>query len=184
MRKDFGAKPFLFPQPVMMIGTYDADGKPNLMNAAWGGIVEMNQLVISLAPHLTTENIDRNKEYTVSMGVAEYAAACDYVGIVSGKKDPEKMKKSGFTTTRSSHVNAPLINELPVALECKLLKVVPDGLYFGEIVNVSIDESVLDENGKLSMEKFHPIVFETANHGYYDFGKCVGQAFKCGMSLK
>ena len=124
MRKDFGAKPYLYPQPVMIIGTYDKDGKPNAMNAAWGGIVGANEIIIDLSSHKTTDNIMKNKAFTVGVADLEHLVACDYVGIVSANNEPNKMEKAGFTTIRSEFVNAPIINELPLTLECELVKVI------------------------------------------------------------
>lgn len=183
-RKNFGAQPLLFPQPVMIIGTYDENGNANAMNAAWGGIVGMDEIIIDLSTHKTTENIMKTGAFTVSAADAEHMAACDYVGVVSGNKEPDKMKKAGFTTTKSKFVNAPIINELPVTLECELIKVIDGGKYLGRIINVSADESVLGEDGEISLDKFSPITFDTVHRGYYRLGEKVGNAFKDGMQLK
>lgn len=118
MRKDFGAQPFLFPQPVLIIATYDEEGKANAMNAAWGGIVGRDEIMIDLSQHKTTDNLKKNRAFTVSFADVEHVVACDYVGIVSGAQESDKMKKAGFTTTKSTFVNAPIINELPVTMEC------------------------------------------------------------------
>lgn len=183
MRQNFGAKPFLFPQPVMIIGTYDENGKPNAMNAAWGGIVGMNEIIIDLSSHQTTDNIMLNKAFTVSVADAEHVVACDYVGVVSARNEPDKMEKAGFTTVKSGFVNAPIINELPLALECKL-KTVLDGKILGEIVNVCADEKILGEDGQISLEKFSPITYDTVHYGYYRLGERVGNAFSDGKQLK
>lgn len=184
MRKDFGAQPFLFPQPVMIIGTYDEEGKANAMNAAWGGIVGRNEIIVDLSQHKTTENIMLKKAFTISVADAEHLVACDYVGIVSGSKEPDKMEKAGFTTTKSSYVDAPIINELPLALECELIKVIDGSKYLGEIKNVSIDEKILGEDGKLDLSKFTPITYDTVHYGYYALGEKVGNAFSDGKKLK
>ena len=184
MRKNFGAKPFLFPQPVMIIGTYDENGKANAMNAAWGGIVGSDEIMIDLSSHKTTDNIMRNKVFTVSVGDVEHMVACDYVGLVSANKEDRKMEKAGFTTTESSFVHAPIINELPLTLECELLEVIGGSKYLGKIVNVSIDERVLGDDGQLSLEKFSPITYDTVHYGYYRLGERVGNAFKDGAALK
>ena len=184
MRKNFGAKPFLFPQPVMIIGTYDENGKANAMNAAWGGIVGADEIMIDLSSHKTTDNILLNKAFTVSAGDVEHMTACDYVGIVSANKEENKMEKAGFTTVRSSFVNAPLINELPLTLECELIDVIGGSKFLGRIVNVSIDKSVLGDDGELSLEKFNPITYDTVHYGYYRLGAKVGNAFKDGNVLK
>ncbi len=121
MRKDFGAKPICYPQPVFIIATYDEDGTPNAMNAAWGGIHDTDELFICIsASHKTTKNIIRNKAFTVSMADAKHAEACDYVGLVSGNNTPDKFAKAGFHAVKSTNVDAPLIAELAVTLECKL----------------------------------------------------------------
>lgn len=184
MRKNFGAKPFLFPQPVMIIGTYDENGKANAMNAAWGGIAGADEIMIDLSSHKTTDNLLRNKAFTVSVADVEHMAACDYVGLVSANKEENKMEKAGFTTTKSEFVNAPVINELPLTLECELTDVIGGSKIFGKIVNVSIDEKVLGEDGELSLEKFSPITYDTVHYGYYRLGERVGNAFKDGNALK
>lgn len=126
MRKNFGAKPMCYPMPVYIIGTYGVDGTPNAMNAAWGGISEDTEISICIsADHKTTENILARKAFTVSMAIARYVTACDYVGIVSGNKEPDKFAKSGFHATKSEFVDAPLIDELPMAVECKLISYDP-----------------------------------------------------------
>ncbi len=154
MRKNFGAKPYLFPQPVMIIGTYDGNGRANAMNAAWGGIVGQDEIIIDLGSHKTTDNILLNKAFTVSVADVEHMTACDYVGVVSANKEERKMEKAGFTTTESSFVHAPVINELPLTLECELVDVIGGSKFLGRIVNVSIDESVLGDDGELSLEKY------------------------------
>lgn len=183
-RKNFGAQPFLFPQPVLIIGTYDENGKANAMNAAWGGIVGRDEIIIDLSHHKTTDNIMANRAFTVSAGDAEHMAACDYVGLVSGEKEPHKMEKAGFTTTKSAFVNAPVIHELPVTLECELVKVIDGSKYLGRIVNVSANQRVLGEDGEISLEKFSPITFDTVHRGYYKLGERVGSAFQDGAQLK
>ena len=126
----------------------------------------------------------RNKAFTVSVGDVEHMVACDYVGLVSANKEDRKMEKAGFTTTESSFVHAPIINELPLTLECELLEVIGGSKYLGKIVNVSIDERVLGDDGQLSLEKFSPITYDTAHYGYYRLGERVGNAFKDGTALK
>ena len=184
MRKNFGAKPFLLPQPVMIIGTYDENGRANAMNAAWGGIVGTDEIIDDLGSHKTTDNIFLNKAFAVSVADVEHMTACDYVGIVSANKEPDKMEKAGFTTTKSEFVNAPVINELPLTLECELADVIDGSKFIGKIVNVSIDERVLGEDGELSLEKFSPITYDTVHYGYYRLGEKVGNAFKDGAALK
>ena len=149
MRKNFGAKAILYPMPVLIIGTYDENGKPNAMNAAWGGISEENQISVCVDDgHKTAKNVVKAGAFTVSIADAENVVACDYVGIVSGNKEPDKIEKAGWHVTKSEFVNAPLFDELPMALECKLISYDEESCRLaGEIVNVCADERILDENG-------------------------------------
>ena len=181
-RVDFGAKPYLYPMPVLIIGTYDENGVPNAMNAAWGTITDYNEITISMAPHKTTENLAVTGAFTVSIATEDTVVACDYVGIVSGKDVPDKFAKAGFHATKSEKVNAPLIDELPMALECKV-KSYEDEILVGEIVNVTADESVLT-NGKIDPKKLRPIAYDSANHAYLTLGDVVGKAFSDGSQLK
>ncbi len=185
MRKDFGKKPWIYPQPVLIIATYDEEGNPDIMNAAWGGVGDDTQIFICLdRTHKTTDNVLAKKAFTVSMGTREMLTECDYVGIVSAKKDPEKVAKSGFHLKKAEHVDAPMIEELPLCLECELISYEPEHCHlFGEIVNVSIDESILTE-GKVDMTKFHPITFDQVNNDYYALGEFAGKAFSAGLKLK
>ena len=157
MRKNFGAKPILYPQPVFIIASYDENGIPNAMNAAWGGISEENEISMCIsAGHKTTKNILKTQAFTVSMATAEYVNKCDYVGVVSGNKVPDKFAKAGFTAEISEFVNAPLIKELPMAVECKLKSYNPETcIMIGEVVNVCCDESCLT-NGKIDPKSFAP----------------------------
>lgn len=186
MRKNFGAKPMCYPMPVFIIGTYNADGTPNAMNAAWGGITEEKQISICVdAGHKTAENVQARKAFTVSMGTAPYATACDYIGVVSGNKEPDKFAKAGFHAIPSEFVDAPLIAELPMALECKVISYDTEScLLVGEIVNVCADEAVLDENGKVDVQKLQPIVFDPMTYAYLQLGEKAGQAFHDGLKLK
>lgn len=168
----------------MIVGSYDEDGKANAMNAAWGGIVGMNEIIIDLSSHKTTENMLKTKAFTVSIADAAHMTACDYVGIVSAHKEPEKMKKAGFTATKSEFVNAPVINELPLTLECVLKEVLDGGKYVGEIVNVSADESILGDDGEVDLGKFTPITYDPVHQGYYALGEKVGNTFRDGAALK
>jgi flavin reductase (DIM6/NTAB) family NADH-FMN oxidoreductase RutF len=163
MRKDFGAQPILYPQPVLIIGTYSEDGTPNAMNAAWGGLCGANKLIIDLASHKTTDNILRNKEFTVAVADAPHVLEADYVGIVSANKVPDKVAKAGLHTVKSDKVNAPILEEFPITLECRLLRVTEDGIV-GEIVNVCADERVLDENGQIDPAKVQAITYDPVRH--------------------
>ncbi len=185
MRKNFGAKSWFYPLPVLIIATYNEDGTADAMNAAWGGLYDADKVVLCLSEgHKTTANIKAKGAFTVSFADAANVVASDYVGIVSGNTEPKKMEKSGFHTTRSEFVDAPLIDELPVAFECKFLKTTEDGNIIGQVVNVSVDESVLDGEGSLDFSKFRPIAFEPAHSAYHVLGEKVGNAFKDGDALK
>ena len=186
MRKNFGPKPMCYPMPVFIIATYGSDGTPDAMNAAWGGISEETEVSICIsADHKTTKNILERKAFTVSMATAEYMVACDYVGIVSGNKVPDKFAKAGFHATRSQFVDAPLIDELPMAMECQLISYDPESCRLvGKIVNVSADVSVLGENGKVDVNKLQPITYDPMNHHYLVLGDKIGQAFHDGLALK
>ena len=186
MRKNFGAKPVCYPMPVYIIGTYNADGTPNAMNAAWGGISEETEISICVdSEHKTAENVAARKAFTVSMATAQYVTACDYVGIVSGNKEPDKFAKAGFHATNSEFVDAPLIDELPMALECKLTSYDPETCRLvGRIVNVSADESVLNEKGKVDPMKLRPITFDPMNNAYLVLGEKVGNAFRDGLQIQ
>ena len=186
MRKNFGAKPFTYPQPVFIIATYGEDGTPDAMNAAWGGISEMNEISLCLsAGHKTVKNILARKAFTVSMAEAGQVVACDYVGLVSGNRVADKFARAGFHATKSEFVDAPLIDELSVAVECKLKDYNPETCILrGEIVNVSVDERVLDAEGHVDADKVCPITFDPFNNTYLKIGGKAGQAFSDGKRLK
>lgn len=185
MRKNFGAKPFLYPQAVFIIGSYDDEGNPDAMNAAWGGVADADKIFMCIGAHKSTDNILARKAFTVSMGTADQMVACDYVGIVSANDDPAKMTKSGFHTIKSEFVDAPIIEELPMALECKLISYDEEtGYMFGEIVNICADESILDADGNIDMMKMNPIIFDGVKLAYHAIGEKVGNAFCDGEQLK
>ena len=181
-RVDFGSKPIIFPMPVLIVGTYDKDGVPNAMNAAWGMISDFNEVSISMSEHKTTENFAITGAFTVSFATEDTVIPCDYVGIETASKVPDKFERAGFHATRSSRVNAPLIDELPVALECKVKSFV-DGILIGEVVNVCADESVLTD-GQIDIKKLRPIAYNPVNHTYMSMGDVVGNAFSDGAKLK
>ena len=186
MRKNFGAKPHTYPQPVLIIASYDENGTADAMNAAWGGISDDTQISMCLsAGHKTVKNILKRKAFTVSMADAAHVTECDYVGIVSANDVPDKLSRAGFHTTKSEFVDAPLIDELPMALECRLVSYDEESCrLIGEIVNVSTDERILGENGKIDPAKLQPITFDPVNNAYLRLGEKVGNAFKDGVKLK
>ena len=183
-RKSFGAKPLSCPQPVWIIATYDENGVPNAMNAAWGGISEEREVAVCLSPeHKTCRNFAVTGAFTVSMGDASHVAGCDYVGIVSGSDVPDKFARAGFTASKSELVNAPIINELAICLECRVIGFDPESCILrGEIINVSVDESALTE-GRLDLQKAAPICIDPFNHSYHVIGEPVGTAWGSGRAL-
>lgn len=185
MRKNFGAKPWTYPQPVFIIGSYDENGTADAMNAAWGGISCDTEICLCLsAGHKTVKNILARKAFTVSMATAGQVDSCDYVGIVSGNDVPDKIERAGFHTEKAEHVDAPIILELPMALECRLISYDPESCHlFGEIVNVSAEESVLTD-GKIDVRKLKPITFDPVGNGYHVIGEKVGNAFCDGKKRK
>lgn len=185
MRKNFGSKSWLYPMPVLIVAAYDEQGVPNAMNAAWGGIFTDEHIGICISEgHKTTKNILSTRAFTVSMATVEQLAACDYVGIVSGNREPEKFAKAGFTAQRSEAVNAPIIEQLPMTLECEMLSYDKESNQLvGRIVNVSADESVLTD-GKIDYRKLRPITYDPINHHYIALGEVAGNAFADGKKLK
>ena len=186
MRKNFGAKAILYPMPVLIIGTYDENGKANAMNAAWGGISEETQISICVDDgHKTANNVVKTGAFTVSVADADNVVACDYVGVVSGNKEPDKIEKAGWHVTKSELVNAPLFDELPMVLECKLVSFDEETCRLvGEIVNVCADERIINAEGKIDLTKFSPITYDPVHHTYRKLGEVVGQAFSDGLKLK
>ncbi len=185
MRKNFGTKSWLYPMPVLIVAAYDEAGVPNAMNAAWGGIHTDDHIGICLSEgHKTTKNILATKAFTVSMATAEQVVACDYVGIVSGNKEPDKFAKAGFHADKSEFVNAPIIRELPMTFECELVSYDKESNHLvGRIVNVSADESILTDD-LIDVAKLRPITYDPIKHHYIELGVKVGNAFSDGKELK
>ena len=187
--KSFGSKPWILPQPVLIIGTYNENGVANAMNAAWGGQWDMHEILISMGSHATTDNLELNNgEFTVAFATADTMVASDYVGIVSAKNTPEKMAKTGWTIEKAPSVNAPLFKNFPMTLECRIKQKIDEsetGYYLvAEIVNILCDENYLNEQGNPDVEKMNLISFEPVNHKYIQLGKVIGNAFSCGKELK
>ena len=183
-RINFGAKPNMYPLPVLIIATYDKDGNPDAMNAAWGVVTDFNEISISMGDHKTTDNFAATGAFTVSMATVDQVAACDYAGIVSGNKVPDKFARAGFHATPSAHVNAPMIDELPMTLECELLSYDPASCHLtGRIVNISADESILTD-GQIDLRKLRPISYDPIHLEYIELGTTVDKAFSCGKKLK
>lgn len=185
MKTNFGKQTFMYPMPVLIIATYDENGNADAMNAAWGGIHDTNQIGICIDPsHKTAKNLLLKKAFTVSMADASHVAECDYLGIVSGNSEPDKIKKAGFTVTKSEFVDAPVINELPMCIECEMVSYDENaGCMVGNIINVSGDESILTD-GKIDPAKLNPITYDPVNHNYIKLGEVVGKAFSDGKKIK
>ena len=186
--KSFGQKPWMLPQPVLIIGTYNQDGTPNAMNAAWGGQWDAKEIMISMGAHATTENLARCPEFTVAFATQNTMVASDFVGIVSAKNDPEKMQKTGWTALKSEHVNAPVFTDFPMTMECRILRKIDEseeGYYIvAEIVNILVDEKYIGDDGKPVVAKMGLITYEPIHHGYVALGERVGNAFSDGKTLK
>ncbi len=184
MKIDLGIKPYLFPMPVLIIGTYCEDGTPDAMNAAWGTVCDFDKVALFLSEgHKTFANINKRRAFTVAVGNVQNLIACDYVGLVSANKDSDKMKKSGFKTVKSTKVDAPIIVDLPLTLECVLDRIdVQSGCVYGKIVNVAADEIVMTE-GTVDLNKLNPISYDPASRCYYSMGEKVGVAFHDGAKL-
>lgn len=183
-RKNFGPNHALMttPQPCVMIATWDKDHTPDVMMAAWAGQYDYKQIVVSMSKHKTTENIEITGAFTVSFADVRTVAESDFLGLVSGSKVPDKVAKVGFTVTPSPNVNAPIINEYPLTLECKVVSW-KDGILVGEVVNMSADESILTD-GKVDLGKLQPIVFDAAANTYRALGEVVGQAWGSGKKFE
>ena len=186
MRKNLKAKAYVYPLPVLIVGTYDENGVPDAMNAAWGTVCDTAQVSICLsATHKTVKNLLKTKAFTVAIADAKNVVAADYVGVVSANNQPDKLAKTGWHITKSAFVNAPIIEEFPLVLECKLVSYDTDTeICIGEVVNVSADEGILNEKGKIDLTKFSPICYDCDTHGYYALGEKVGNAFSDGLNLK
>ena len=186
--KNFGVKSWMLPQPVLIIGTYNADGTPNAMNAAWGGQWDAKEIMISMGAHVTTENLDRCSDFTVAFATKDTMVAADFVGIVSAKNDPAKMQKTGWTAVKSELVDAPVFTNFPMTLECRILRKIDEseeGYYIvAEIVNILVDEQFLGDDGKPDINKMELIAYNPIQHAYHALGSEVGQAFSVGKALK
>lgn len=176
------------PQPVLVIGTYNADGTANAMNAAWAGQWDAKEIMISMGSHMTTANLNRKGEFTVSFATVDTLVAADFVGMVSGKNDPRKIEKTGWTVAKAEKVDAPVFTDFPMTLECRIREKLDEsetGYYIiAEIVNILVDEKYLAEDGKPALEKMRLICFDPSHHGYLEIGQRAGNAFSDGKALK
>ena len=187
MKKDLGKIPAVYPMPVLMIATYDENGKVDVMNAAWGMICGMDKIALCISePHKTTKNIRKLGAFTVALADAAHVKEADYFGIASGNNTDDKFERTGLTAVKSDKVNAPVIDEFPVTMECELAEIVTTDNFhsvIGNIVNVKADEEVLDENGKINPEKINALIFDQFRSGYYVSGEKAGQAWSSGKEL-
>jgi flavin reductase (DIM6/NTAB) family NADH-FMN oxidoreductase RutF len=188
MKKSMGAKTMMLPTPVLIVGTYDAAGKPNVMAVAWGGICcsEPPCIAISLRrATYTYGNIVEREAFTVHVTTESYLREADFFGIVSGKKI-DKFAATGLTPVRAELVDAPCIKEFPLVFECKLLHTIEIGLhtqFIGVIIDVKVDEEVLTDDGFPDVGKMKPVAFAPGIREYYSFGRALGRAFKIGKKI-
>lgn len=187
MKKELGVNPYLFPMPVLMIATYGDNGEVDVMNMAWGGICAENMVSLNIdADHKTSKNIQKRGAFTLSIADVPHIEAADFFGIATGNKMEDKFERSGLTAVKSEKVDAPIVQEFPLTLECKVVedKMEVYGHHvIGEIVGVLADESVLDEKGKVDPTKLNAFVFDQFQSGYYAIGEKVGQAWHTGAPL-
>ncbi|MBO5522089.1 MAG: flavin reductase, partial [Roseburia sp.] len=169
----------------LIIGTYDEDGTPDAMNAAWGGLYDADKVILCLSEgHKTTANIKAKGAFTVSFADAAHVTEADYVGMESANQVKDKLAKAGLHAVKSEYVDAPVIEEFPLTLECSLLKTTEDGNIIGQIINVSADERILDGDGKIDTSLLDTISFDPVHSAYHKLGEKVGNAFSDGAKLK
>ena len=186
-KKDLGVKPYLFPMPVLMIATYCEDGSVDVMNMAWGGICDNNKVALNISKtHKTAQNIKERKAFTISIADVEHLAESDFFGTASANRMSDKFERSGMHAIKSSRVDAPIIEEYPITLECVVTKIQNEDNEFrvvGEIINVLADEKVLDKSGKIDPSKLNAFVFDQFQNGYYKIGEKLGDAWKSGQKF-
>jgi flavin reductase (DIM6/NTAB) family NADH-FMN oxidoreductase RutF len=187
MKKELGVHPYLFPMPVLMIATYGEDGSVDVMNMAWGGICANDMVSLNISEgHKTTANIKATHAFTLSVADVDHLKEADFFGIASGNKMADKFERSGLTATKSERVNAPIVNEFPLTLECEVVEMgqtVSGYRVTGRIVGVLAEERVLDEDGKVDPAKLGAFCFDQFQNGYYAIGEKVGQAWDSGKPL-
>ncbi len=187
MKKNIQNKQAIFPMPVLMVATYNDDGSVNVMNAAWGTMVSMDTVALNLTEtHKTVQNIKKRGAFTVSIADAAHVIEADYFGMASGKKVADKLAAAGMTATKSEHVDAPIITEFPICMECEYIEFQGDeyGLgVIGKVVNTCVEESIM-RDGNVDISKLNAIAFDPYTNGYYKIGARVGDAFRDGKKLK
>lgn len=186
--RNFAPKPWLLPQPVIVIGTYNREGVPNAMNAAWAGTWDMKEVMISLGNHATTQNLNENGNFTIAFATVETMAAADFVGIASAKTTPRKIERTEWTAQRGEHVNAPVFIDFPMTFECRVKSKIDESasgcFVIAEIVNIVVDEQYLAEDGLPDVTKMDLITLDPVHHCYVRLGETVGEAYSIGKSLK
>ena len=184
-KKDLGSAGELFPQSVFIVGSYAEDGTPNAMNVAWGGECSRHEVCINIGDHKTTENIIAKGAFTVAPADVAHVKEADYFGIATGRK-VDKAKASGLTFVKSEFVDAPVIEEFPLTMECKVTAIQGDEHHariVGEVVNTRVDESILDDEGRVDFGKMQPIIYDSTRRIYRVVGEEIGGAWDAGMEL-
>ena len=184
MKKDIGVIPAVYPMPVLMVAAYDKNEKVNVMNVAWGQICDMDKIILFIGEGKRTWlNIKESKAFTVALADESHIDVADFFGIASGNKMDDKFERTGYHATKSDKVNAPIIEEFPLTMECELLEFLHtdyvDGIV-GKIAGVKAEESVLDEKGKVDPEKLKAVLFDQFKNGYYAVGDKVATAWNAG----
>lgn len=187
MKKQIKTTEAIFPMPVLLISTFNDDGSVDVMNAAWGTMLDRDMVALNLTEtHKTVENIKENKGFVVHIADAAHVVEADYFGVVSGNDVPDKLSKAGMTFTKSELVDAPIINELPIAMECEFVEFQDDATgigVIGKVLRTSVEEAYM-KDGKVDIDALGAIAFDPYTHGYYKVGNRVGDAFKDGLRLK
>ena len=187
MKKNLGVVPAVYPMPVLMVAAYDENGKVNVMNAAWGMICATDKIALFIdEEHKTTQNLLKSKAFTVSLADKAHMDVADFFGIASGNKMEDKFERTGYTAVKSEFVNAPVIDEFPVVMECELAEVVTSSTFYcivGKIINTAAEETVLSDNGKVDPSKLNALIFDQFQSGYYVSGEKVGRAWNAGAGL-
>ncbi len=187
MKKNLGVVPAVYPMPVLIVAAYDENGKVNAMNAAWGMICGMDKIALFIdEDHKTTQNLLKTKAFTVALADQAHMDVADFFGIATGNKMDDKFERTGYHAVKSGFVNAPVIEEFPLVMECELAEVVQtENMYaiVGKIVNVAAEEAVLSEKGKVDPARLNALIFDQFQHGYYVSGDQVGKAWNAGAGL-
>ena len=187
MKRELPVKPYLFPMPVLMIATYGDDETVDVMNMAWGGICAENMVSLNIdEEHKTSQNIKKRGSFTLSIADIPHMAEADFFGIASGNRMKDKFERSGLTAIKSEKVDAPVIQEFPLTLECKVVETKHEIYGFhviGEIVGILAEENILNEAGKVEPEKLNAFIFDQFQNGYYAVGEKIGQAWNAGADL-